>query len=205
MRRRSLGIAAAACALAAVLVPAAGASAQSGISAAADPTFYDLPFGTRDLRRGMNGTDVQILNWSLRGLGLGTLHHTAFDSATDGAVRTLQSSSGLAASGVVNVDTRKAVAARMRDNGASWYGPGFWGRRTACGKQLRKTTVGVAHRKLPCGSRVVLAYGGRWVRAKVIDRGPYVRGRKWDLTEALATRLGTITAGHATVKAVVAR
>ncbi len=203
MRRRTLGFAAAACALALASTP--GASAQSGTAAAADPTFYDLPFGARDLRRGMNGTDVQVLNWSLRGIGLGTLHHTAFDPTTDGAVRSLQSASGLAASGLVDVQTRKAVAARMRDNGASWYGPGFWGRRTACGKRLRKTTVGVAHRKLPCGSRVVLAYRGRWVRTKVIDRGPYVSGRKWDLTEALATRLGTVSAGHAIVKAVVAR
>ncbi len=51
---------------------------------------------------------------------------------------------------------------------------------------------------------MVLAYGGHWVRAKVIDRGPYVRGRKWDLTQALATRLGTVVVGDATVKAVVA-
>jgi rare lipoprotein A (peptidoglycan hydrolase) len=181
------------------------AAAPPSARAAVDPTFYDLPFGARDLQRGMNGTDVKTLNWSLRGVGLGALPHAAFDATTDGAVRQLQTASGLRASGVVDAYTRTAVAARMRDNRASWYGPGFWGNRTACGKKLRKTTVGVAHRKLPCGSRVVLAYGGRWVRAKVIDRGPYVNGRKWDLTQALAMRLGTVAAGDATVKAVVAR
>jgi len=203
MLRNSLCCAALASALAVGL--ALGPEPQSARAAVAvDPTFYDLPFGARDLRRGMKGTDVKTLNWSLRGVGLGTVPHAAFDATTDGAVRYLQSTSGLAASGVVDAYTRTAVAARMRDNRASWYGPGFWGRRTACGKKLRKKTIGVAHRKLPCGSRVVLAYGGRWVRAKVIDRGPYVKGRKWDLTRALAIRLGTIAAGDATVKAVVA-
>jgi rare lipoprotein A len=96
------------------------------------------------------------------------------------------------------------MAARMRNQMASWYGPGFYGNRTACGKKLRKTTVGVAHKKLPCGTRVTFAFQGRWVRAKVIDRGPYIKGRKWDLTAALAARLGTTAVGTATVKAAVA-
>ena len=82
--------------------------------------------------------------------------------------------------------------------------PGFCGNTTACGQTLTKKTVGVAHKKLPCGTRVVFAYKGRWARAKVIDRGPYVAGRKWDLTERLARRLDTIPVGTATVKAVVA-
>ena len=204
MLRNSLCCAALATALAVAIVVAPPPQSARAAAVATDPTFYDLPFGARDLRRGMNGTDVKTLNWSLRGVGLGTIPHASFDATTDGAVRQLQSTSGLAASGVVDTYTRKAVAARMRNNRASWYGPGFWGRRTACGKKLRKKTIGVAHRKLPCGSRVVLAYGGRWVRAKVIDRGPYVKGRKWDLTRALAKRLGTIDAGDATVKALVA-
>ena len=64
--------------------------------------------------------------------------------------------------------------------------------------------VGVAHKKLPCGTRVDFAHEGRWARAKVIDRGPYITGRKWDLTQRLAERLGTIAAGTVAVKAVVA-
>jgi rare lipoprotein A len=92
----------------------------------------------------------------------------------------------------------------MKNQYASWYGPGFYGNRTACGKKLKKKTVGVAHKKLPCGTRVAFAYNGQWVRAKVIDRGPYVKGRKWDLTYATAMQLGTIPAGTALVKAAVA-
>lgn len=212
MRRNSLvgSIVAAACALA--LAPGA-ASAQSGgvggttevpPTATADSTFYDGPFGSRDLLKGMRGTDVKTLNWVLRGLALGTPLTGDFVDETDGAVRSLQAAAGVAADGVVSQPTRKALASRMGAQYASWYGPGFYGNRTACGKRLKTTTVGVAHKKLPCGTRVAFAYMGHWVRAKVIDRGPYVKGRRWDLTEALATQLGTIPAGTAKVKAVVA-
>jgi rare lipoprotein A (peptidoglycan hydrolase) len=73
---------------------------------------------------------------------------------------------------------------------ATWYGPGFFGNRTACGETLSRRTMGVAHKRLPCGSKVVLRYKGRYVRTKVIDRGPYAHGAKWDLTQAAARALG---------------
>jgi rare lipoprotein A len=72
---------------------------------------------------------------------------------------------------------------------ATWYGPGFWGRRTACGRRLRTTTLGVAHRRLPCGTRVALYYRGRSLTVPVIDRGPFIKGVSWDLTRATARRL----------------
>jgi peptidoglycan lytic transglycosylase len=70
----------------------------------------------------------------------------------------------------------------MKVAGASWYGPGFYGHRTACGQVLRRLTIGVAHRNLPCGTTVKFAYHGHYLITKVIDRGPYARGRAWDLT-----------------------
>jgi rare lipoprotein A len=73
---------------------------------------------------------------------------------------------------------------------ATWYGPGFFGNETACGQTLTRFTEGVAHRTLPCGTKVVLNYNGRYVRTKVIDRGPFANGAKWDLTQATARRLG---------------
>ena len=73
---------------------------------------------------------------------------------------------------------------------ASWYGPGFFGRQTACGIRLTRRTQGVAHRSLPCGTRVAVAMGGRSVVVRVIDRGPYARGVHWDLTHATAQRIG---------------
>src|SRR3954447_7194442 len=62
----------------------------------------------------------------------------------------------------------------VRVAGASWYGPGLYGRKTACGETLGKKTLGVAHRSLPCGTTVKFLYHGHVLITKVIDRGPYV-------------------------------
>lgn len=64
----------------------------------------------------------------------------------------------------------------------SWYGPNFYGHRTACGFTLDKSLQGVAHRSLPCGTRVEFRWNGEVLDVPVIDRGPYVQGRQWDLT-----------------------
>jgi hypothetical protein len=67
---------------------------------------------------------------------------------------------------------------------ASWYGPGFYGNRTACGQTYTPQILGVAHKTLPCGTLLQLTYGGRSVTVPVIDRGPYVAGRTLDLSNA---------------------
>jgi rare lipoprotein A len=72
---------------------------------------------------------------------------------------------------------------------ASWYGPGLYGNHLGCGGRLAPGRLGVAHKSLPCGSRVTLRHRGRTVRVRVIDRGPYVGGREYDLTEATARKL----------------
>jgi rare lipoprotein A len=71
--------------------------------------------------------------------------------------------------------------------GASWYGGGG---SLACGGWLTGATLGVANKTLPCGTLVTLRYGGRSVRVPVVDRGPYVAGREFDLTEATKRALG---------------
>lgn len=78
----------------------------------------------------------------------------------------------------------------FRPAAASWYGPGFYGHRTACGQTLTTSTVGVANKTLPCGSKLTLRYHGREVRVPVIDRGPYSPNREFDLTQATKNRLG---------------
>jgi len=70
----------------------------------------------------------------------------------------------------------------MRFAGATWYGPGLYGNHTACGQVLRATTIGVAHRTLPCGTTVKLIYHGHALITTVIDRGPYTPGNSFDLT-----------------------
>ena len=72
---------------------------------------------------------------------------------------------------------------------ASWYGPGLYGGRLGCGGTLDAGDLGVAHKSLPCGTKVTLRHHGRVVRVPVIDRGPYAGGREYDLTEATAKRL----------------
>ena len=81
------------------------------------------------------------------------------------------------------------VFSPFRSAGASWYGPGLWGHKTACGQTLRPSTLGVAHRNLPCGTAVKFVYRGRALVTQVIDRGPYVKGRAWDLTAAAGEAL----------------
>ena len=77
----------------------------------------------------------------------------------------------------------------MQWAGATWYGPGLYGRHTACGQMLGPETIGVAHRSLPCGTTVKFVYHGRSIVTQVIDRGPYSRGNAWDLTQAAARAL----------------
>jgi rare lipoprotein A len=77
-----------------------------------------------------------------------------------------------------------------RPAAATWYGPGFYGRRTACGMRLGRDLLGVAHRSLPCGTLVDILYRGRTVTVPVIDRGPFARDAEWDLTAAAARLLG---------------
>ena len=70
------------------------------------------------------------------------------------------------------------------DRHLSWYGPGFYGQGTACGYTLTESLMGVAHRTLPCGTMVTFRNprNGREITVPVVDRGPYVAGRIWDLT-----------------------
>lgn len=79
--------------------------------------------------------------------------------------------------GVINLPQWRAAK-------ASFYGPGFYGRGLACPGVLTTDLVGVAHRTLPCGTLVTFKNpaNGRILTMPVVDRGPYVAGRDWDLT-----------------------
>ena len=73
---------------------------------------------------------------------------------------------------------------------AAPYGPTPGHTRTACGEALTATTLGIAHPVLPCGVKVYIRFRGKEVLTQVIDRGPNVPGRDFDITKALADRLG---------------
>ena len=76
-----------------------------------------------------------------------------------------------------------------RDPEISWYGPGLIGNGTACGQTLTRKLLGVAHRSLPCGTLVTFRSHGHTITVPVVDRGPYVSGRIFDLTYAACKKL----------------
>jgi rare lipoprotein A len=67
-----------------------------------------------------------------------------------------------------------------------------YGKHTACGQVIGPRTEGVAHPVLPCGVKIYVSYDGQHVLTQVIDRGPNAPGHEFDLTEALARRLGLV-------------
>jgi len=190
-------VAAAASANAGVGGVGTGGSGQGGGCAKAD-------FGKRTLRLGDCGTDVMTLNWILKSMRFerGVRPNENFEDPTEGTLRTFQRRAELGVSGIANARTRRELVKSMSRQTASWYGPGFWGNRTACGQRLKKRTIGVAHKKLPCGTKVVFKKGNRYVHTTVIDRGPYVHGRTWDLTQRAAREIG-MTATETVQSAVV--
>ncbi|MEA2404256.1 MAG: rare lipoprotein [Thermoleophilaceae bacterium] len=92
--------------------------------------------------------------------------------------------------GGTSIASRSLKVTLYRPVQASWYGPGFYGHRTACGGTLSAGKLGVANKTLPCGTKVSLRYRGRAVTVPVIDRGPYSGNRVYDLTAATKHRLG---------------
>ena len=79
---------------------------------------------------------------------------------------------------------------------ATWFGPGFYGKRTACGQTLTPAVVGVANRTLPCGTLVSVTYEGHSLTVPVLDRGPYGHDASWDLTAGAADALGITDTVH---------
>ena len=84
------------------------------------------------------------------------------------------------------------AGAAFQSGKASWYGPGFHGRRTASGERFDSGDLTAAHRTLPFGSRVRVMNKttGRAVVVRINDRGPYAHGRIIDLSRASAQAIG---------------
>jgi rare lipoprotein A len=84
---------------------------------------------------------------------------------------------------------------------ASWYGPGFHGKRTASGERFDMNDLTAAHRTLPFGTRVRVRnpQNGREVVVRINDRGPHISDRIIDLSKAAAATLDLLQAGEAAV------
>ena len=90
---------------------------------------------------------------------------------------------------------------------ASWYGPGFYGNRTANGEVFRPGTMTAAHRTLPFGTRVRVTnlWNGRKAVVRINDRGPFAGDRVIDLAHGAARELGLMSSGIAQVRLEVLR
>lgn len=207
-----------AAALGLLLVVACVASAEASAGFTATSA---VRLGDRTLKKPMRGHDVRQLQNRLRKIGLLSAPATGrFLSMTKSAVRRFQHTRCLAVDGVAGPGTLRAIKRRApscRSGGdgnggggggaarysrtVTWYGPGWYGRRTACGQKLTSTLMGTAHKTLPCGTVVHFRYKGRRATARVVDRGPYARGVEFDLTWAVARKLGVISIGRAEVRA----
>jgi len=121
---------------------------------------------------------------------------TSWRAATMGrwTIRAVPAGDALSAQAGAAPSTTATV---FRGATATWYS--MPGNRTACGVRLRRSTMGVAHRTLPCGTPVDVTWGGRTVTVPVIDRGPFTSGVHYDLTLAAARTLGFVAAGRVRV------
>lgn len=84
---------------------------------------------------------------------------------------------------------------------ASYYGSELAGSPTACsGTPYNPSSLTAAHKSLPCGTRLLVRYGGRGVVVTVDDRGPYAAGRDLDLSEGAAQAIGLVESGAGPVE-----
>lgn len=95
-----------------------------------------------------------------------------------------------------SASAKRTVVAGKAGNGkqvgqASWYGPGFHGKKTASGATFNQNQLTAAHRSLPLGTKakVTNLENGKKVEVTINDRGPYVGNRAIDLSRAAARRL----------------
>jgi len=88
---------------------------------------------------------------------------------------------------VIGIVTSPAQAAKVK---APWYGPGFHGKKTASGERFNKNALTAAHRSYPFGTKLRLTYKGKSVIVRINDRGPFIKSRQLDMSQAAARKLG---------------
>lgn len=169
-------------ALALVVVPGSAGSRTPSADQLLDPALL-TPVGARQALRG-TATATSTFDPAYRSDGALDTGETLLDPVGEFAVPLNAPVAAPAAKPGVIV-----IPVWRYDPEISFYGPGFYGRRTACGHAYTKTIMGVAHRSLPCGTKVSFKHGSTVITVPVIDRGPYVAGRIWDLSGAACRAL----------------
>ena len=139
----------------------------------------------------MEGDDVAVLNGIVKSKTYGATVRfgSEFRNPTALAVRAFQRRVDLSPSGVVTRVTARELTKSMKHGGATWYGPGFYGHRTACGQLLRPGRSALPTRDFPAAPRSLSPITGIRRSRPVIDRGPYTEGNDWDLSNGLRQAL----------------
>ncbi len=144
------------------------------------------------------------VTWRASQSGLFSIRAALSPSTVEGTL----TSAGVGAGAAPTPQTASTASGALsmtvyRPTVATWYGgPTMFGHHTACGEMLRPSTLGAANKTLPCGTQVRIYFAGRSIVVPVIDRGPYVTGVTWDLTEATAKAIGMLSIGRATIGTV---
>jgi rare lipoprotein A len=162
--------------LASVVVAGAGLSRTPSPAASIDPNAF-VAVRLDDLR-GTAETTTSTRDPAKSSAGAIGANGPLFEPPTPLAT-------GATQEGIALPTARRIVFGAWHHNlDESWYGPGFYGQHTACGQILTETLRGVANRTLPCGTLVTFRNpnNGKTITVPVVDRGPYVSGRQWDLT-----------------------
>jgi Lytic transglycolase len=163
-------------AIAAVAVPGPVGSRGPGLPSAADP---DL-FAQVEVAAAVRGPamTIQPLDPGSRSAGALDEDSTLVEPAqrTKPAAGRVDAAQPKAKGGSIVKNTWRL------DREISWFGGGFFGSGTACGQTYTKTIIGVAHRSLPCGTKIQFRHNGKVLTVPVIDRGPYVADRQFDLS-----------------------
>ncbi len=143
------------------------------------------PAGRRSVKVVIGGPQAKVIRTRTTARGGFSLGWRPRSSGSH-RVRVFAGGNGQAASDA----SRRIRVTGLRQTHASYFGPGLYGGALACGGRLYPGTRGVAHKTLPCGSKVTLRYRGRTVTTRVVDRGPFIAGREYDLTYATRNDLG---------------
>lgn len=99
--------------------------------------------------------------------------------------------------------TSKSVSENAIETGvASWYGPGFHGKKTANGETFNTEDFTAAHRTLPFNSQILVQNidNGKTVEVRINDRGPFIKNRIIDLSRIAAEKIDMIRPGTANVR-----
>jgi rare lipoprotein A (peptidoglycan hydrolase) len=102
----------------------------------------------------------------------------------------------------VHLSTTTPTVKTIGTGKASWYGPGFRGKKTASGDIFDDARLTAAHKSLPLGSKAMVTNlsNGKSVEVEINDRGPFIQGRVIDLSRAAARALGMVDRGVVPVR-----